>query len=117
MDSGTEGSGSNRSRDAVNSLRQTVLTQAAKQVAALLRVGRVTAAMAAYRRVYDSRHLQADCQEPGSAPEPCARQSSTGYLYLCITISALLLQRIVTFDYCVLLTNSCAAYVSVFLRF
>ena len=31
--------------------------------------------MAAYRRVYDSRHLQADCQEPGSAPEPHARQS------------------------------------------
>jgi len=26
--------------------------------------------MAAYRRVYDLRHLQADCQEPGSAPEP-----------------------------------------------
>jgi len=26
--------------------------------------------MAAYRRVYDSRHLQADCQESGSAPEP-----------------------------------------------
>ena len=26
--------------------------------------------MAAYRRVYDSRHLQADCQEPGSTPEP-----------------------------------------------
>ena len=25
--------------------------------------------MAAYRRVYDSHHLQADCQEPGSAPE------------------------------------------------
>jgi len=25
--------------------------------------------MAAYRRVYDSRHLQADCKEPGSAPE------------------------------------------------
>ena len=24
--------------------------------------------MAVYRRVYDSRHLQADCQEPGSAP-------------------------------------------------
>jgi len=24
--------------------------------------------MAAYRRVYDSRHLQADCREPGSAP-------------------------------------------------
>ena len=26
--------------------------------------------MAAYRRVYDSRHQQADCQELGSAPEP-----------------------------------------------
>ena len=26
--------------------------------------------MAAYRVVYDSRHLQADCQEPGSALEP-----------------------------------------------
>jgi len=38
--------------------------------------------MAAYRRVYDLRHLQADCQEPGSAPEPYARQSSMGYLYL-----------------------------------
>ena len=33
---------------------------------------------AAYRRVYDSRHLQADCQEPRSAPEPYARQSSMG---------------------------------------
>jgi len=39
--------------------------------------------MAAYRRVYDSLHLQADCQGPGSAPEPYARQSlSLGYLYL-----------------------------------
>ena len=28
--------------------------------------------MAAYRRVYDSRHLQADCQETRSAPEPYA---------------------------------------------
>jgi len=26
--------------------------------------------MAAYSQVYDSRHLQADCQVPGSAPEP-----------------------------------------------
>jgi len=38
--------------------------------------------MAAYRRVYDSHHPQADCQEPGSAPEPYARYSSMGYLYL-----------------------------------
>jgi len=38
--------------------------------------------MAAYRRVYDSRHLQADCQEPGSAEEHYARQSSMVYLYL-----------------------------------
>ena len=37
--------------------------------------------MAAYRRVYDSRQLQADCQEPGSAPEPYARLSSMGYLF------------------------------------
>jgi len=29
--------------------------------------------MAAYSRVYDSRHLQTDCQELGSAPEPYAR--------------------------------------------
>ena len=34
--------------------------------------------MAAYRRVYDSRHLQADCQEPRSSKEPYARQSSMG---------------------------------------
>jgi len=43
-------------------------------VAALLRVAEVTVAwrkvMAACRRVYDSRHLQADCKEPGLAPEP-----------------------------------------------
>jgi len=26
--------------------------------------------MATYRRVYDSRHLQADYQEPGSVPDP-----------------------------------------------
>jgi len=38
--------------------------------------------MAAYRPVYDSRYLQADCQKPGSAPEPYALQSSMGYLYL-----------------------------------
>ena len=31
---------------------------------------------------FDSRHLQADCREPGSAREPYARQSSMGYLYL-----------------------------------
>ena len=37
--------------------------------------------MAAYRQVYDSRHLQADCQETGSAPGPYVRQSSIGYLY------------------------------------
>ena len=38
--------------------------------------------MAAYRRVYDSHHLHADCQEPGSSPEPYARQSIMGYHYL-----------------------------------
>ena len=38
--------------------------------------------MAAYRRVYDSHYLQADCKEPGSALEPYVLQSSMGYLYL-----------------------------------
>jgi len=38
--------------------------------------------MAAYRRVYDSRHLQADCQVPGSAPEPYALWSSMDYVYI-----------------------------------
>ena len=62
--------------------RQTVHThrasvyQAAKLVAALLGVARVTArwrkVMATYRRVYDSRHVQADCQQPESPPEPYA---------------------------------------------
>ena len=66
-----------------NSLRQTVHThcasahQAAKLAAALLRVAGVSAGLAesngrAYRRVYDSHHLQADCKEPGSAAEPYA---------------------------------------------
>ena len=36
---------------------------------------------AAYRRVYDSCHLQADCQEPVSAPEPYSLQSSTCYIF------------------------------------
>ena len=62
-----------------NNLRQTVHTncasvhQATKFVAALLRVAGaagLTEVMAAYRRVYNSHHLQADCQEPGSAAEP-----------------------------------------------
>jgi len=54
-----------------NSLRQTVHTrraslhQAAKLVAALLSVAGVTAGLAESNgsRVYDSRHLQVDCQD------------------------------------------------------
>ena len=62
-----------------NSLRQTVHThcasvhEAARLVAALLRVSRVTVGLAAYHWVYDSLHLQGDCQEAGSAPELHAR--------------------------------------------
>jgi len=69
-----------------NSLRQTVHThcasvhQAAKLVAALLRVAGVTAGLAesngslvAYRRVYDSHHLQADCQERDQLRNPTLR--------------------------------------------
>ena len=55
-----------------NSLRQTVHTQAAKLVAAILGLRAWRKVMAAYRRVYDSHHLQADCQEPASAPAPYA---------------------------------------------
>jgi len=48
-------------------------------VAALLRVAGVTAGLAESNGNpppglgYDSHHLQADCQELGSAPEPYAR--------------------------------------------
>jgi len=90
LDSGAEGPGfksqSRRCRVTVlNKLFTPIVHHAAKLVAALLRVARVTAGlgkvMAAYRRVYNSRHLQADCQELGSAPEPYARYSSMGYLF------------------------------------
>jgi len=46
--------------------------------------------MAAYRRVYDFRLLQADCQEPGSAPEPYGGQSSMGYLSFSSSSSSIL---------------------------
>jgi len=78
LDSGAEGPGFKSQPR--RCLRQTVhihpasVHQAAKLVAALLQVARITAGLvesnAAYRRVYDSCHPQADCQEPGSAPEP-----------------------------------------------
>ena len=63
-----------------NSLRQTVHTrcasvhQEAKLVAALVRVARVTEGLveSSGSQVYYSRHLRADCQEPGSAAEPYA---------------------------------------------
>jgi len=42
--------------------------------------------MAAFLQVYDSRHLQADCQKPASALEPYTRQLSMGYLYLFLLI-------------------------------
>ena len=44
--------------------------------------------MAAYRRVYDSRHLQVDCQEPGSAPEPYDRPSYATYVCACVCLCA-----------------------------
>jgi len=92
-----KGLGSNRATMlSGNSIRQTVHTyhasvhQASKLVAALLRVVRVTVGLAEHNcRVYDSCHLQADCQEPGSTPEPYARQLSMGYLYLNIHTAAL----------------------------
>jgi len=88
LDSDTEGHGFKSQTLSGNSPRQTVHThRASVHQAALLRVARVNAGLAesngsTYRRVYESRHLQADCQEPGSAPEPYARQSSMVYLHL-----------------------------------
>jgi len=75
-----------------NSLRQTVHThcasvrQAAKLVAALLRVAGVTAGQAVMdRRVYDSRHLQADCQEPGSLRNPTlGNRVWAAFTFICI---------------------------------
>ena len=93
LDSGTKGHGFKSQTLSGNGPRQTVHThrasvhQTAKLVAAFLRVARVNAGLvesngSTYRRVYESRHLQADCQEPGSALEPYARQSSMVYLHL-----------------------------------
>ena len=78
LDSGAEGPGF---KSQPRCLRQAAHTrcasvhQGAKLVATLLRIAGVTAGRAESNgsRVYDSRHLQADCQEPGSAPEPYAR--------------------------------------------
>ena len=39
--------------------------------------------MAAYRRVCDSHHLQTDCQEPGSAPNPAAIEYGIPLLFYC----------------------------------
>jgi len=38
--------------------------------------------MAAYRRAHASRHLQADCQEPGPAPETYVRVRAACLLVL-----------------------------------
>ena len=82
LDSGAEGPGLMAvAMLSGNSLRQTIhvhcayVHQAAKLVAALSRVARVTAGLAESNGslVYDSRHRQAACQEPGSDPEPYAR--------------------------------------------
>jgi len=84
LDSGAEGPGFKSQPR--RCLRQTVHThcasvrQAAKLVAALLRAVGVAAGLAESNGslVYDSRRLQADCQEPVSAPESYARQSRMG---------------------------------------
>ena len=45
--------------------------------------------MVAYGRVYDSHHLQAECKEPGSAPESYVRVTVTYFCSLFVP-SALL---------------------------
>ena len=49
--------------------------------------------MAAYCSVYDSRHLQADCQEPGSDPEPYARATFTFFIITKSSFFASFFQR------------------------
>ena len=87
LDSGAKGPGfksqPRRCRVTVGPIRQTVHThcasvhQAAELIAALLRVSGVAAGLAesngSLPPVYDSHYLPADCQKPGSAPEPYAR--------------------------------------------
>jgi len=55
--------------------------------------------MAAYRRVYDSCHLQADWQEPGSAPELytlCNRVCATFTFLILVTIHDTIRDAILT---------------------
>jgi len=52
--------------------------------------------MAAYRRVYDSRHLEADIQEPGSAPEPYTLGKRVWVTFTSLTIDAYETTRLVT---------------------
>jgi len=103
LDSGAEGPGFKlQPQHCRVSLRQPVHThcasvhQAAKLIAALLRVARVTAGRAESNGSLPPglwlMFLQADCQEPGSAPEPYAQQSSMGYLYFfSVAVTSLLL--------------------------
>jgi len=107
LDSGAEGPGFQIAAATLsgNSLGQSVHThrasvqQAAKLVTAFLRVARVTAGLAESNDALKLSplstcagfmthvtYLQADCQKPGSPPEPHARQSSMGYLYLFYSI-------------------------------
>jgi len=67
--------GQNRQREEGKTSIFVSSPSAAKLVAALSRVAGVTAGLMESNgsRIYDSRHLQADCREPGSAPEPYAR--------------------------------------------
>ena len=71
-----KGLGSNRSHHAVRYTHRASVHQAAKLLAALVRHARITAGLvesnSSLSPVYDLRHLQAECQEPGSALEPYA---------------------------------------------
>jgi len=49
--------------------------------------------MTAYRLVYDSRHLQADCQEPGLAPEPIRSVIEYGLTLLFFTLWNITVRR------------------------
>ena len=78
LNSGARGPGFKSQPQTAHTHRASV-HQAAKMVATLLRVARVTAGLAESNgslrgaRFMTKRHLQAESQEPGSAPEPYTR--------------------------------------------
>ena len=70
--------------------------------------------MAAYRRVYDSRHLQADCQEPGTEHTLGIRVWAIPFYSLCIELSYFLIGLSLIF---ICVDNECCCgFVSLYMQ-